>query len=89
MIKVSPAVVEKVILQHDAVAECGVVGKPDEFSGELPTAFVVLKAGYNVTEQELLRFTTERVCDCEFHNLQKNRLSLKSVHGRYYGVITS
>jgi 2-aminobenzoate-CoA ligase len=37
--------VEAVLLQHDAVAECGVVGVPDEERGQLVKAFVVLKGG--------------------------------------------
>ncbi|XP_030036602.2 4-coumarate--CoA ligase 1-like [Manduca sexta] len=59
--QVPPAALERVILQHSAVAECGVVGAPDEVAGELPTAFVVLKPGAKLTEAELLRFTDERL----------------------------
>lgn len=57
-----PAAVEGVVLQHAGVAECGVVGAPDEEAGELPTAFVVLKPGHQLTEKELLDFTATRVC---------------------------
>ncbi|MCC6473614.1 MAG: AMP-binding protein [Burkholderiales bacterium] len=38
--------VEAALLQHEAVAECGVVGVPDEERGSLVTAFVVLKNGF-------------------------------------------
>lgn len=38
--------VESAMLQHDAVAECGVVGVPDEARGQRVKAFVVLKDGY-------------------------------------------
>jgi 2-aminobenzoate-CoA ligase len=37
--------VEAALLQHPAVAECGVVGAPDEERGEVVTAYVVLRAG--------------------------------------------
>ncbi len=37
--------VEDALLMHPAVAECGVVGSPDEQRGELVKAFVVLKTG--------------------------------------------
>jgi 2-aminobenzoate-CoA ligase len=37
--------VEDCLLKHPAVAECGVVGKPDEERGMIVKAFVVLKAG--------------------------------------------
>ncbi len=35
--------VEAALLEHDAVAECGVVGVPDEARGQIVKAFVVLK----------------------------------------------
>jgi 2-aminobenzoate-CoA ligase len=37
--------VEEVLLRHPAVAECGVVGRPDEERGQVVEAFVVLKPG--------------------------------------------
>lgn len=52
---------ETVILSHSGVAECGVVGTPDELAGELPTAFVVRKPGSALTENELLHFTDAKV----------------------------
>jgi 2-aminobenzoate-CoA ligase len=39
--------VEEALLSHPAVAECGVVGAPDEERGQIVTAYVVLKAGHN------------------------------------------
>ncbi len=38
--------VESVLLQHDAVAECGVVGVPDDTRGQIVKAFVVLNPGH-------------------------------------------
>lgn len=38
--------VESVLMQHEAVAECGVIGAPDEARGQIVKAFVVLKPGY-------------------------------------------
>ena len=38
--------VEDCLLTHPAVAECGVIGKPDEARGMLIKAFVVLKPGH-------------------------------------------
>jgi len=37
--------VESAFLAHPSVAECGVVGRPDETRGEVITAFVLLKHG--------------------------------------------
>lgn len=38
--------VEDALLRHDAVAECGVIGVPDEDRGQIVKAFVVLAKGY-------------------------------------------
>ena len=43
--------VESAFLKHPAVAECGVVGRPDEMRGEVIAAFVLLKFGHNVTPE--------------------------------------
>ena len=39
--------VESALLTHDAVAECGVVGAPDDERGMIVKAYVVLKPGFN------------------------------------------
>ena len=39
--------VEATLLEHPAVAECGVVGAPDEERGQIIKAYVVLRAGYS------------------------------------------
>ena len=43
--------VEGALLAHPAVAECGVVGAPDENRGTIVKAFVVLKPGNEETEE--------------------------------------
>lgn len=43
---VAPAQVESIFLEHPAVADVAVVAKPDEEAGEIPKAFVVLRASY-------------------------------------------
>ena len=47
------AEVEAVLYRHDAIAECCVFGVPDERLGEDVAAAIVLKAGENLTEEEL------------------------------------
>src|SRR5437762_6468277 len=39
--------VEAALLEHPAVAECGVVGAPDEERGQIVKAYVVLRAGHS------------------------------------------
>ncbi len=61
---VSPLEVEGVLLEHPAVAECAVVGAPDELGLEKPMAFVVLRSGYvpsRALEQELQEFARSRL----------------------------
>ena len=40
---IAPAEVEAVLLEHPAVRDCGVVGKPDTTAGEIPIAFIVAR----------------------------------------------
>jgi 2-aminobenzoate-CoA ligase len=42
--------VEDALLRHPAVAECGVIGKPDEARGMIVKAFCVLKPGHEAGE---------------------------------------
>jgi acetyl-CoA synthetase len=43
--------VESAFIAHPAVAECGVVGRPDETRGEVIAAFVLLKHGHTASPQ--------------------------------------
>jgi len=46
--------VERVLYEHDGVLEAAVVGRPDERWGEVPVAYVVLRPGAEVTEEDLV-----------------------------------
>jgi acyl-CoA synthetase (AMP-forming)/AMP-acid ligase II len=46
--------IEQALASHPAVAECAVVAAPDEKWGEVPVAFVTLKAGVPATDGELI-----------------------------------
>jgi acetyl-CoA synthetase len=43
--------IENALMSHPAVTECGVSGVPDEFRGEVASAFVVLQAGTEPSEE--------------------------------------
>ena len=58
---ISTIEVEQAIYQHPAVLEAAVVARPDELWGEVPVAFVTLKAGQELTEEELIAFCRERL----------------------------
>lgn len=53
--------IEDILLQHPAVLEAGVVGKPAPYVEQLPTAFIVKQPGVHVTEQELIDYIAEEV----------------------------
>lgn len=58
---VYPRDVEDVLIEHPAVAEVAVVGKPDERLGEEVVAFVVKSPGADVSEDDLMSFARERL----------------------------
>ena len=58
---IDPKVIEDALGSHPAVDLCAAVGAPDAYAGELPVAFATLKEGAQVSEDELLAFTAERV----------------------------
>jgi acetyl-CoA synthetase len=51
---VGPFEVESVLIEHPAVAEAGVIGKPDPLAMEVVKAFVSLKVGFEQTEDLIL-----------------------------------
>jgi acetyl-CoA synthetase len=61
---IGPFEVESLLMEHDAVAEAGVIGKPDPTAGELVKAFVVLNTGFEPTDalkREIFAFARSRL----------------------------
>jgi fatty-acyl-CoA synthase len=48
-----PAEVERVLLEHPDVGECGVIGRPDPRWDEVPVAYVIRRAGCSVEAEDL------------------------------------
>lgn len=49
-----PVEIEQVLYTHPSVAECAVVGMPDDTFGEIVCAFVVLKEGQNISDEAIV-----------------------------------
>ena len=61
---VGPFEVESALMEHDAVAEAGVIGKPDPVAGEIVKAFVALRPGWEPSDElrlDLLAFGRRRL----------------------------
>ncbi|KAG4078404.1 hypothetical protein HA402_013115 [Bradysia odoriphaga] len=58
--QVPPAELEAVLLSHPKIKDCGVVGKPDEYAGELPLAFVV-KSDPRLTEADVVKYVYDKM----------------------------
>jgi acyl-CoA synthetase (AMP-forming)/AMP-acid ligase II len=57
--QVAPAELEAILLSHTSIADAAVVRSPDEKCGEVPKAFVVLKA--EASAEQIMSFVGERV----------------------------
>jgi len=62
-VKILPAAVEEVLLRHPAVAETACVGVFDDYKGQIPTAFIVLKDGQSATPDEIRDFCRQSLSD--------------------------
>lgn len=62
-LKVYPREVEEVAYMHPATKMAAVVGVPEEFHGEVPKLYLVLKEEYKgkVTEDDILKFMREKL----------------------------
>jgi acetyl-CoA synthetase len=61
---IGPFEVESALMEHPAVVEAGVIGKPDPVAGEIVKAFVALRSGYEPGEalrRDLLAFARSRL----------------------------
>lgn len=58
---ISPRVIEEVLYAHPSVAEASVIGVRDKVYGEDIKAFVTLKAGQSVTDEDILEHCRGRL----------------------------
>ncbi|XP_055828362.1 isovalerate--CoA ligase AAE2-like isoform X1 [Solanum dulcamara] len=58
---ISTVEVERVLYSHPAVVEAAVVARPDNYWGQTPCAFVKLKEGFSVGDQEIINFCRDNL----------------------------
>jgi long-chain acyl-CoA synthetase len=63
---VYPREVEEVLMTHEAVSLAAVVGVPDQRHGEEVTAFVILREGAQLTEDELIDWSKEQMASYKY-----------------------
>jgi long-chain acyl-CoA synthetase len=74
--KIYPRNVEEAIYQHQAVAECIVLGLPDPYRGQTVKAYVVRAAGQDLSEADLLAFLADKLSPMEMPKQIEFRASL-------------
>ena len=62
-VKILPAAVEEVLLKHPAIAETACVGVLDDYKGQIPTAFIVLREGQSVSVEEIRDFCRQSLSE--------------------------
>jgi len=60
---IAPAELEAVLLEHPAVREAAVIGWPDERAGEIPRAFVALREGASISDEELMALANGKLAN--------------------------
>jgi propionyl-CoA synthetase len=61
--RLSTGAMEEVLASHADVAECAVIGVADQLKGQLPVGFVVLKAGVDRPEAQIIKELVQMVRD--------------------------
>lgn len=60
---VYPAEIENALARMDSIVEAAVIGIPDERAGEVGRAYIVPKAGVDVTAEDVIAFCKERLAN--------------------------
>ncbi len=78
-----PNEIESILYEHPKILEAAVIGVKDEYRGEAPKAFVVLKPGQQATAEELIAHCKTKLAAYKVPKLIEFRGSLpKSVIGK-------
>lgn len=78
-----PREVEEVLYMHPKVQEVAVVGVPDEYRGETVKAYVVVKAGQQLTAEDVIEFCRQNLARFKVPRMVEFRPSLpKTIVGK-------
>ena len=71
-----PREIEEVLYEHEAIQECVIAGIPDLYRGETVKAYIVLKQGATITEEELDKYCRENLASFKVPRLYEFRTEL-------------
>ena len=71
-----PREIEEVLYEHPAIQECVAAGIPDEYRGETVKAYIVLKEGENISEEDLNAFCREHLASYKVPRVYEFRKEL-------------
>lgn len=83
--QVAPAELEELLRTHPKIVDAAVIGIPDHRKGEVAKAFVVVREGERITEDEVKEFVKERVA--EYKQLEGGVVFLKVIPKNAAGKI--
>jgi long-chain acyl-CoA synthetase len=82
---VYPREVDEVLYEHPKILDAVAIGIPDPYRGEIVKAYVVLKPGQSVTEEEIIQFSKARLAAYKVPRSVEFRQSLpKSMVGKVF-----
>lgn len=82
---VYPREIDEVLYEHPKVLDAVAIGVPDLYRGEIVKAYVVLKPGESVTEEEIIQFSKARLAAYKVPRSIEFRQSLpKSIVGKVF-----
>ena len=73
-----PREIEEVLYSHPSVSLATVIGVRDKIYGELPKAFIVLKEGESIPEEEIIEYCKKNLADFKIPKYVEFRDSLET-----------
>lgn len=83
-VNIYPAEIEAELLRHEAVTDAAIVGIADEKWGEVPIAFLVVKAEHKVSSDDMTAFLGKRLSKIK---LPRRFISLDTLPRNVYGKV--